>query len=238
MHPIWDNGETGELVLKLRGKQNWLRMQPSVRSVVDRTEFARYHYHETLGLLNSFVEENLRETSLLEVSFFRGDEYGEFSNVMLQIRAHVTATIQSLHAIPDTCAHMLYYSPCLNETTGIPRSRGITSKSVLKQFEGKPELAKLHVLFSNLSQGQGFEHLNALANHAKHRSIVRPSLNEDWTGKRTEKHVLLFESFEYDQKPFPSVDVREFIQGEFDRIQPLTVDIGVELNNVLRNRLC
>lgn len=70
----------------------------------------------------------------------------------------------------------------------------------------------------------------------KHRSIIRPALNEDQTGKRAKKYELPFEDFVYERRQFNAVDVREFIEQEHDRMQHLLVEIGVELNAVLRSR--
>ena len=98
----------------------------------------------------------------------------------------------------------------------------------------KPEYAQLCGLFRKLTQGDDFKKLEALANTVKHRSIIRPELNEDATGKRLDKHILKLESFWYAGHFFEAMDAHEFMQREHDRMQPLTVDIGVELNEVLR----
>jgi hypothetical protein len=229
----WDNGETQELVVKLHGRRQWQAAHPSVRSVIDRAHFAEYHYHEAKDLLNNYCEQKLNGKFMMQVHADQ-DEYDEFSDVMLRIRAHVTAVVQSLHALPDTCAHVLHYSLALNRERGAPRPRGITSKSVLLLMAGKPELASLRSLFSDMTNGPGFDRLDSLNNHAKHRSVVRPKLSEDWTGKREQKYLLLLESFSYEGKFFPEIDVREFMQQEHDRMQHLMVDTGVELNNVLK----
>lgn len=71
---------------------------------------------------------------------------------------------------------------------------------------------------------------------AKHRSIVQPALSEDQTGTCAQKYMLPFDDFVYERRRFNPVDVREFIQQEHDRMQRLLVEIGAELNAVLKVR--
>jgi hypothetical protein len=52
---------------------------------------------------------------------------------------------------------------------------------------------------------------------------------------REERWILFLESFRYDGKLFQKTNVCEFMHKENDRIQPLTVDIGMELNEVLKS---
>lgn len=89
-------------------------------------------------------------------------------------------------------------------------------------------------MFREVTTGDGYKYLDALTNTSKHRSIVRPELNEDATGRWEEKWILFLESFWYAGDLFEKTNVREFMRKEHDRIQPLTVDIGVELNEVLK----
>ncbi|MCZ2090524.1 MAG: hypothetical protein LC129_13645, partial [Burkholderiales bacterium] len=74
--------------------------------MTDRPEFCRYHYHDALDMMNEYIESNLKETGLWGVY----EDYDEFSYLMLKIRANIVAFVQSLHAVADTCSHMLYYS--------------------------------------------------------------------------------------------------------------------------------
>lgn len=158
---------------------------------------------------------------------------------MLKIRANIVAFVQSLHAVADTCSHMLYYSLALDTLPNPLKERDIDANKVLKLLEqqrdaGHPEYEKLCRLFREITTGDDYKYLNALSNTSKHRSIVRPELNEDATGRREEKWILFLESFWYAGELFEKTNAREFMQKEHDRIQPLTVDMGVELNEVLK----
>jgi hypothetical protein len=233
-NPTWDIGLTGELVTAVFGAAQWEKAHPSVRSMTDRPKFCCYHYHEALDMMNGYIESKLKETGLWGVK-----DYDEFSYLMLKIRANITAFVQSLHAVADTCSHMLYYSLALDKLPRPLKKRHIYAKEVLKLLEqqrdaGHPEYDKLCGFFREITTGDDYKYLNALTNTSKHRSIVRSELNEDATGKREEKWILFLESFWYEGELFEKTNAREFMRKEHDRIQPLTVNIGVELNNILK----
>lgn len=234
-NPQWDVGLTGELVTAVFDAAQWKKAHPSVRSMADRPEFCRYHYHEALDMMNEYIESNLKKTGLLGVY----EDYDEFSYLMLKIRANIVAFVQSLHAVADTCSHMLYYSLALDKLPRPLKERDIYAREVLKLLEqqrdaGHPEYDKLCRLFREIPTGDDYKYLNALSNTSKHRSIVRPELSEAATGSREEKWILFLESFWYAGELFERTNAREFMQKEHDRIQSMTVNIGLELNAVLK----
>lgn len=233
----WDNHETRDLVMALYGKQQWFSLaHPSARSFNDRALFVDYHYHEAKDMLARYIDKKLAGVDTMLRLHANEDEYDEFSDMMLRIRAHVTAAVQSLHAMGDTCAHMLLYALALDREPNAPKPRDITANSVLRFMKGKPGLDQLACLFRALVSGAGFQRVAALSNMAKHRSIVRPALNEDHTGNRAQRYELPFDDFVYERRRFNPVDVREFVQQQHDRMQYLLVEIGVELNAVLKAR--
>lgn len=236
--PQWDIKLTGNLVTKIFGTDQWEKARPSVRSMTDRPEFCHYHYHQALDMMNEYIESNLMDTGLWGVY----DDYDQFSYLMLKIRANIVAFVQSLHSVADTCSHMLYYSLALDKLPEPLKERDIYAGKVLKLLEQQrdakhPEYGGLCKLLSEITSGNDYKYLNALTNTSKHRSIVRPELNEDATGKREEKWILFLESFWYAGELFEKANAREFMQKEHDRIQPLTVNIGIELNEVLEKLL-
>ncbi|CRM73705.1 hypothetical protein [Pseudomonas sp. 37 R 15] len=234
-NPTWDVRLTGKLVTAVFGAAQWKKVHASVRSMTDRPEFCHYHYHEALDMMNEYIDSKLKETGLWGVY----EDYDEFSHLMLKIRANITAFVQSLHAVADTCSHMLYYSLALDRLPSPLKERDIYANKVLKLLEqqrdeGSPNYDNLCKLFRGITTGDDYKYLNALTNTSKHRSIVRPELNEDATGRREEKWILFLESFWYAKEFFEKTNAREFMQKEHDRIQHLTVKIGVELNDVLK----
>ncbi|WP_442782326.1 hypothetical protein [Collimonas fungivorans] len=234
-NPQWDIKLTKELVTAVFGAAQWKKAYPSVRSMTDRPEFCHYHYHEALDMMSEYIMSNLTETGLWGVY----KDYDEFSYLMLKIRANIVAFVQSLHAVADTCSHMLYYCLALDKLPKPLEERDINAKKVLKLLEqqrdaGHSEYDKLCRLFREVTTGDDYKYLNALTNTSKHRSIVPHELNEDATGRREEKWILFLESFWYSGELFKKTNAREFMQKEHDRIQPLTVNIGLELDEVLK----
>ncbi len=233
--PIWDIELTGELVTAVYGAVQWKKAHPSARSMAERPVFCNYHYHEALNMMNGYIDSKLKETGLLGIY----EDYNEFSYLMQKIRANIVAFVQSLHAVADTCSHMLYYSLALDNLPSPLRERDICAKDVLKLMErqrvaGRVDYENLCGLFREVTTGEDYKYLCALANTLKHRSIVRPELNEDFTGKRDERWILYLESFSYAGEFFEKTNARDFMQKEHDRIQFLTVEIGAELNEVLK----
>ena len=233
--PRWDIVLTEKLVTTAFGLGQWKKAHPSVRSMTDRPAFCHYHYHQALDMMTEYIESNLKEFGLFGVF----DKYDEFSFLMLKIRANIVAFVQSLHAVADTCSHMLYYSLALDKLPGAFKERDIDAKRVLDLLEqqrdaGHPEYYKLCELFRDIATGDDYKYLCALTNTSKHRSIVRPTLNENLTVEHEGKWTLLLESFYYSGMLHEKTDAFDFMRKEHDRIQPLTVNIGVELNEVLK----
>lgn len=236
--PKWDIKFTGELVTAVFGASQWEKAHPSVRSMADRADFCRYHFYEAMDMMNEYIESKLKETGLWGAF---GERY-EFNYLMLKLRANITAFVQSLHAVADTCSHMLYYSLALDKTSSPLKERDICAKQVLKLLErqndaGHSEHDKLCDFFREITTGNGYKYLNALANTSKHRSIVRSELNQDLTGRREEKWVLFLEPFCYAGDFFDKTNAGEFMQKEHDRILPLIISIGLELNKALNKKL-
>jgi hypothetical protein len=63
----WDVDETRDLVQRLYGRTQLDLLRPSLRSVIDRQQYARFHYHEAQTLLDCFVLTRFKDASLLEV---------------------------------------------------------------------------------------------------------------------------------------------------------------------------
>lgn len=61
-----------------------------------------------------------------------------------------------------------------------------------------------------------FDHLSAISNMNKHRSVIRSSLNEDWTGKRKNLREIQFAIFERGGKQYWSKSLKDAIGPEYD----------------------
>ena len=152
---------------------------------------------------------------------------------MIKLGAHLVACVQSIHSIPDILAHLFYYALGLNLQDGLDE-RAISAASVRRLLDANPRYSELaDALRSLVADGQA-RHLAALANHSKHRSIVQPMLNEDWTGERENRHEIRFAPFTYSEVPYPEIAVAALLEPEYARSSQVTIKAGEKLNQVLQ----
>jgi hypothetical protein len=231
----WSLEETRELVQARYGRPQLELVRPSLQSLGERQGYAGYHFHEARGLVDSWVSTRLTEVSLLQIVVGDDEEaVSEFNTLMLKTGAHVLACVQSMHATADILAHVVYFSLGMNRA-GLPIPEvKISLRSVIDRTKSDPRTKSICCLLRDLSSGGGFHHLAALSNLGKHRSIVRPALNEDWTGKAPERHTLKFPPFTYKNKHYPEVAVKEFLEAEYSRNSHLVVATGNAVNDYLR----
>ncbi|MNF75205.1 hypothetical protein D3C84_572630 [compost metagenome] len=233
----WNLEETRDHIARLHGRHQLELAKPCIQSVFDRQVYARIHYQDARSKTDTYIRTELHETSLLEVTFGDRDKaWEEFNIFVREVGAHLTACIQSMHALPDILAHAIYYSLGLNISSAALKSRDVMATSVSKLLKANTELAILGDLLTEFIKGGNFVHLSALSNQAKHRSIVFPSLSEDWTGERKEPHLLIFPAFSYESVCYPQVFADEFLKAEYKRCSELVVKIGSSLNALLCNR--
>ncbi len=151
---------------------------------------------------------------------------------MTQLGAHAIACVQSIHSIPDILAHTFYFSLRLNQVTVLDESK-INANSVCKLLEQDPKFQDFGLALKQLTTEGQYKHLRALCNHSKHRSIIQPLLNENWTGKRENRHELRFSSFQYETDSFPEISIKSLLEPEYERSSYTTVEAGKKLNDVL-----
>lgn len=233
----WDIEETRQHVRRLFGDDQLELATPCLRSVVDRQTYARIHYQDARAKIDPYVEAELQNTSLFEVTFCDSEAWLEFNVFIREVGAHLTACVQSIHAVPDILAHAIYYSLGLNRTSRSLKPRDISAASVLKLLKRDSRFSSITSLLESLVSTETFAHLNALSNQAKHRSIVFPSLNEDLTGTRERRHMVIFPPFVYEDSLYPQIYADEFIAAEYERSSQCVINTGIELNAVLQTHL-
>lgn len=229
----WDRSETHELVRKRFDRKQELLVHECTRSIVDRQNFGHFHYHEVRRLAKSFERKHLSEKSLIELH--ASDELSEaFERFIIKAGAHATACVQSVHAVPDILANALYYACGLNlGSAAIPEHR-VSVNTVMKALRCQNSLKALAKTLSKTVEGPGWDHLSAISNMSKHRSVIRSSLSEDWTGKRKNLREIQFAIFERGGKQYWSKSLEDVIGPEYDRLSMIVVESGHELNRWLR----
>lgn len=230
----WDVEETRKQIRRLFGEDQLELAKPCLRSVVDRQTYARIHFQDAKAKIDSYTQTALQDASLFEVTFGDAEAWVEFNIFIREVGAHLTACVQSIHAVPDILAHAIYYSLGLNRSAGALKPRDICAGNVLRLLRRESQLNTVATLLESLVSAETFAHLAALANQAKHRSIVFPAINEDLTGTRERRHMVVFPAFAYDDSPYPLVFADDFLAVEYERSSQCVVNTGIELNAVLQ----
>jgi hypothetical protein len=231
----WHVEETRRLVQEIFGRKQRELAAPSLRSADDHLSFARVQYKHFEQRQKAYLRKQRRGFSVLQLAV-DGDEEGwqEFNIFLLQVGAYITACIWNMHTLPDTLAHAVFYS--LGDAVGpaFANERSINAKTVAARLRdvGRTRLADL---LDELRSSGEFAHLEALSNHAKHRSLIPPGLNENFTGRGKHKRfAVTLQSFTYDGKQYPRVIVTEFLPPEYARLSRVHVAIGNELTAALK----
>ena len=235
----WDLHHTYHLVERVFGRDQVALIKPCLRSVIDRQNFALYHILETRRLLKSFKRKHLADKNLLVALHGARNPPARvpFEVLMINAGAHATACVQAIHAISDILAHGVYFATGLNLSAQPISDRDISINSVSALVKRTPSLANLADPVSRIAAGQQYEHLTALSNLSKHRTIIRTALSEDWTGKRKERYEFHFPAFSYTtksgQKNYPEVSFASLTKAEYDRLSFIVIEVGHEINAAL-----
>lgn len=233
----WDLEEARALILRRFGKAQLELARQSLGSTIDRQDFAHYHYHEASNFLDAYIAKiSSSPNGALRSIFGAADEEEEcdFNVRIAKIGAHVTACVQSMHAIADIFAHGVYYALGYNLQSSPLPERGINIRSVTTKLNESFTHKDLGIALAKLSSGDDFKYLSALANHSKHRSLVKPALWHDMTGTAEVPHTLQFQDFVYDGISYPRREIRPFLEAEYNRQALLIVQTGQHLNAALR----
>jgi hypothetical protein len=228
----WDMDATRQLVWDVFGEAQARRAAPSVRSLGDRLAFAQWHYSDVQAILREFISEKLMKRSVIDYVSDGETANDTFSGFMVRISAYVTAFVQTLHALEDIAAHMVYFSLALDSRSQPLKARDINGHRVRKLLSAYPAWKGLHSCLANFDHSNEAKHLDALANLSKHRNIVIPRMTEDFTSE-TERYQITLSEVKYEDEHFPSVPFSKFATEEFHRASLLVVDLGNELNTVL-----
>lgn len=232
----WDLNETYQLVGRLFGRDQEQLVRESARSITDRQSFSSYHFSEAMRLSEAFERKHLSDaTSILEIHA-EGAEESEhaFQVYMVKAGAHALAAVQSLHAIPDIFAHAVYFASGQNLQPHALKDWDIALQRVAACCRVDKRFAGLFEPLRAIQSGQGWNHLAAVSNMSKHRSVVRAAYSEDWTGTRPKTRELHVSAFTWHGKPYPAVSLRDLLAPEYERLMKSVIHVAHELNACLR----
>jgi len=221
----WSIADTRRLVEARFGRAHLDRAAPSLNSLTERLHYARYHYQEIQRLLGSFTELHLATKPLLFV-IHGGDEASreEFEVLMIEVGSHSTACVQSIHAISDIMAHAVYHGLGHSLDVSPLPDRDISAASVLNRLRHVPAHAAIAEVMSRMCRDSCYKNVAALANKSKHQSIVKPVLNEDFTGSRAQRHEFRFSAFQYGGMDFPEATLASVLDPAYELASRTIVD--------------
>lgn len=232
----WDLNETYQLVRRVFSRDQERLARESCRSVTDRQAFSSYHFAEAMRLSKAFERNHLAGARTILEMHVEGAEKVEraFQAYIVKAGAHSLAAVQSLHAIPDIFAHAVYFASGQNLQPHALDDSDISLPRVATCLKHDRRFAALSVSLRSIQSGAGWRHLAAVSNMSKHRSVVRASYNEDWTGTRAKIRELHVSAFEWHGKPYPAVSLRELLEPEYERLIGTVISVAHELNECLR----
>lgn len=232
----WNIKETHTLVRQLFGREQEALARESTRSVNDRKAFSSYHFSEAMRLSKDFERKYLAGSkTILEIHVAGADKKeAAFQRFMMKAGAHAIGAVQSLHAIPDIFAHAVYFCAGQNLRSHALAESDISLPTVVACIKKDESFADLSAPLASLQSGTAWGHLAAVANMSKHRSVVRATYNEDWTGTRAKVRELHVAAFERREKRYPAKSLQDLLEPEYDRLLKAILAIGHELNTSLR----
>lgn len=228
----WNRMETKSLVENSYGKLQAELAYQSMCSTIDRQEYARYHYLNAKNLFDAYVGQLDAPWNFLKISTGGCSEeaHDEFIKCFWEIGAHVTACIQSLHAMGDIFAHTIYYALGYKLELTKKGEQKLYLSDVRKKLSQSADYRSLVQELNLLTSGGDFTYLGALANHCKHRSLIRPLPWGYLKGIELE-----FQEFTFDKNRYSRRLVLPFLQSEFDRQSLRIFEAGNVLNSILKS---
>lgn len=226
----WDLKALCDDVEAVHGRDHERALAPCLQSIVKRQHYAQYHFAEAHRLMADDLSSRDQGAILTELILPTDPEkYNDFHRRREQAEAHYLALMQSMHAIADTLAHVLYFA--LGLSTLAPRDIAIHRVQKLLN-EGA-----LKIAVGNMMANSELAYVAEAVNHSKHRSVIGTPLSVDMTGNEPQSHGLRFVAFERGGRHHPQRWVEPLVKSAFAQQAVHVIEIGVLLNLELRARL-
>lgn len=230
---MWDLKQLRCEVERCFGKGQLRRLNPCLRSVQDRRDFAQYHFGRARDAMREVVRDDSDPELVMTILGGRDKAPGDFTRARFEAHANTVACVQSMHAVADSFAHVVYFSLGMNlgHATEIKPKRVSIGTVAEKLMPGVVKQG-LHQLLCD----PGFVYLSALNNQGKHRSLVETGYSVDLTGGDPQHHGLRFSAFEYEGVAYPARWVRPTLVAEYHRHEVIFQSVGPALNSELLSR--
>lgn len=226
----WDLKALRDDVTALHGHELERELAPCLQSIVKRQSYAQYHFAEAHRLTADDLSSRDQGAILTELILPTDPEkYEDFHRRREHAEAHYLALMQSMHAIGDTLAHVIYFALGMNSLA----PRDITMRRVQKLLEPGPIKAAV----TRMAADSDLDYLAEVVNHSKHCSVIGTPLSVDMTGNDPQSHGLRLIAFQREGGHHPQRWVEPFVKLAFAQQSVHVVDIGLLLNAEVRARL-
>lgn len=106
----WELAKTHSLIETAFGASQLKYARESIRSLVDRENYAGYHFRETIRLTKNYTRRYLKDSHIIDMYAEDGEaKRVVFEKYIMKASAHAIASVQSIHALPDILANVAYW---------------------------------------------------------------------------------------------------------------------------------
>jgi hypothetical protein len=225
-------------VERLYGKEQKELVIESANSIIERQDYARFHFHEAVNTFNGYFENRKSLKEAVSLVFSKdSSESEDFEIIKLKTQAHIFGFMQSLHSVSDILSHVIFYSIGFNltHTTSIPVNH--LSINTLVNFLEKANIyPDLTSLLKEIIEHSEYKYLADVVNHSKHRSIIKPFFNVNLKKPEGEHHEIKFRNFSFKGALYSQRLVFDFMEPEYDRQSKLIIDIGNKINRIVSQK--
>ncbi len=195
-----------------------------LNSLIDRQEYAKYHYREYRRIIDS--KNNIYKQMTLVIAENNNDYWDKIG-----IRANALACIQNLHVVHDILAHLITYALDLK----FKDERRITLKNVHSKIQENTDYSSIDNLLVDLIENDNFKYMVANVNHSKHKYNIEPSITV--SPQKEPSVTCSFSQFSFHGIVYPEKDTDNFFKTEFNRELKLILYIENELIDILNRNV-
>jgi hypothetical protein len=228
----WDFEKTRNLVEKKYGLNQLLLIRPHLNSIYDRMYFASYHFNEYKKILRENLDAKLTDSNIVEVLFpTTWEKDSPIKHHLKQVDANIVACLQNLHCCADTLSHAVFFATGLNLAPKPLKEKQVALETVTKSISSMPQFDKIKDKLQEFDTNVDWQHLSALVNYSKHRSIIDSNLNIDFKVSNNLPYYLEFQEFKYKDISYRKREVDSLLHDSSRWLSSLIVRTGNSLND-------
>lgn len=203
----------------------------SCDSVGDRLYAVRLHFQAALAEMKNVIEPDaeISEAFALILGGLSQEEWDKFSHHRANASAHALACLESLHAVADTLAHLVWLVVG-HKLTGDPlRAIDVSLAKMIGKISDPP----IHDSLKHFATHPDRRYLSDVVNHAKHRAIVRIAYGVNSTDGAG-AHGLRLLGFERDDRKHEDRWFAPFVRTEYDRTVAAVLTVCAHLSRFMQ----